>query len=232
MIRQRGVLASVIIIEDLHWLDQASEELFATLVDAVTPTKTVLVVNFRPASSALWMRGSQYQQIELAELTPTDTDDLVDELLGQRQELMDVRRRVAERSGGNPFFAEELIRSLVEHLAVVGEQGDYHRGLSGGSDVLPPTVQAVIGARIDRLAPVDRDLLHTAAIIGKEFQLAVLQSRSRSLPPAEVEAILDRLTGPQKCCSRAAVKMAKATAFVTPLIQEVALFNSAEGQTW
>jgi adenylate cyclase len=220
MIRQRGALASVIIIEDLHWLDEASEEFVATLVDAVIQTKTVLVVNFRPAYFALWMRGPQYQQIELAELTPTDTDDLVDELLGRQQELTDIRRRIAERSGGNPFFAEELIRSLVEHLAIVGEQGEYKRGISGASDVLPPTVQAVIGARIDRLARIDRDLLHIAAIIGKEFQLAVLQSVT-DLAPVEVETILLRLCAAEMLQPRSGQE-GQGYSFRHPLIQEVA----------
>ncbi|MBR0989759.1 AAA family ATPase [Bradyrhizobium japonicum] len=220
MVRQRGASASVIIIEDLHWLDQASEEFVATLVDAVISTKTVLIVNFRPAYFAPWMRGPQYQQIELAELSPTDTDDLVDELLGPRDELLDVRRRVAERSGGNPFFAEELIRSLVEHLVIVGEQGSYRRGLAGAADVLPPTVQAVIGARIDRLAPGDRDLLHTAAIIGKEFQLAVLQSVA-SLPAGELEAALVRLCSGEMLQARGG-KDGQDYSFRHPLIQEIA----------
>jgi adenylate cyclase len=220
MIRQRGAVASVIIIEDLHWLDQASEEFVATLVDAVTSTKTALVVNCRPAYSAPWMRSSHYQQIELAELNPTDTDRLVDELVGRRPELSEIRQRIVERSGGNPFFAEELIRSLVEHVVLVGEQGDYRRGLVGSSDVLPPTVQAVIGARIDRLAQPERDLLQTAAIIGKEFQLAVLQSVAASRP-AEVEASLVRL------CSAGLLQPrngpdGRGYSFRHPLIQEVA----------
>src|SRR5262249_31293606 len=145
MVRQRGVVASVIIIEDLHWLDQASEEFVATLVDAVASTKTCLVVNCRPAYSAPWMRSANYQQIELAELNPSDTDLLVDQLVGRRQGLAGIRQRIVARSGGNPFFAEELIRSLKERLTLVGEEGDYRRGITSASDVLPPTVQAVIG---------------------------------------------------------------------------------------
>jgi class 3 adenylate cyclase/tetratricopeptide (TPR) repeat protein len=220
MIRQRGTLASVIIIEDLHWLDQASEEFVATLVDAVTSTKTVLVVNCRPAYSAPWMRLPHYQQIELAELNPTDTDRLVDELVGRRPELSGIRHRIVERSGGNPFFTEELIRSLVEHLALVGEPGDYRLGIAGGPDVLPPTVQAVIGARIDRLKPAERDLLQRASIIGKEFQLAILQSVADS-PPAELEATLGRLCSAEMMQPRHGAD-GHGYSFRHPLIQEVA----------
>ncbi len=213
MIRQRGATASVIIIEDLHWLDQASEEFVATLVDEVTSTKTALVLNYRPAYSAPWMRSPSYQQIELAELNPTDTDSLVDELMGRRPELSEIRQRIVGRCGGNPFFAEELIRSLVEHLVLVGNQGDYRLGITNSSDVLPPTVQAVIGARIDRLAQPERDLLQTAAIIGKDFQLAVLQSVADSRP-AEADASLLRLCAAGACYGPAMARMDAVTASV------------------
>ena len=228
MVRQRGALASVIIIEDLHWLDQASEEFVATVADAVISTKTVLIVNFRPTYFASWMNGVQYQQIELAELTPTETDEFVDELLGQCKELFDIRRRVAERSGGNPFFAEELIRSLVEHLAIVGEPRDYQPGISNTSDVLPATVQAVIQARIDRLAATERDLLHIAAIVGKEFQLAVLQ-RVANVSPVEMDATLVRLCAAEMLQPRS-VQNGQAYSFRHPLIQEVAYSTQLRSQ--
>lgn len=220
LIRQRGVNASVIIIEDLHWLDQASEEFVATLVEAVATTKTCLVVNCRPAYSAPWMRSANYQQIELAELNSSDTDLLVDELVGRRPELAEIRERIVERSGGNPFFAEELIRSLKERLALVGEEGDFRRGIVSSLDVLPSTVQAVIGARIDRLLEPERDLLQTAAIIGKEFQFKVLQQVAGQ-EAAEVQELLARLystgllqfvNGPD----------GRSYSFRHPLIQEVA----------
>jgi len=220
MIRQRGTLASVIIIEDLHWLDQASEEFVATLADEVTSTKTVLVVNCRPAYSAPWMRPPHYQQIELAELNPTDAEHLVNELIGRRPELSEIRRQVVLRSGGNPFFAEELVRSLVEHVVLVGERGDYRRGIVASADVLPPTVQAVIGARIDRLAQPERDLLQIAAIIGKEFQLAILQEVANR-KPAEVESCLDRLCVAGLLQPRHMAE-GRGYSFRHPLIQEVA----------
>ncbi|MBV9559283.1 MAG: AAA family ATPase [Bradyrhizobium sp.] len=220
LIRQRGTVASVIIIEDLHWLDQASEEFVATLADEVTSTKTVLIVNCRPAYSAPWMRPPHYQQIELAELNPSDADHLINELVGLRPELSEIRRQVVSRSGGNPFFAEELVRSLVEHVVLVGERGDYRRGMIGGADVLPPTVQAVIGARIDRLAQPERDLLQIAAIIGKDFQLAVLQEVA-GWKPVEIESSLDRLRAAGLLQPRYFAE-SRGYSFRHPLIQEVA----------
>ena len=220
LIRQRGAVASVIIIEDLHWLDQASEEFVATLADEVTSTKTVLVVNCRPAYSAPWMRPPRYQQIELAELNPSDTDHLIKELVGPRPELSEIRRQVVLRSGGNPFFAEELVRSLVEHVVLVGERGDYRRGLVGSTEVLPPTVHGVIGARIDRLAQPERDLLQIAAIIGKEFQLAILEQVA-DWKPAQVESCLDRLCVAGLLQPRNSAD-GRGYGFRHPLIQEVA----------
>jgi predicted ATPase len=112
MVRKGGDVPSVIMIEDLHWLDDASQEFVATLVDAVAKTRVMLLLNFRPGYSAPWIGWPYYRQIPLQELSPSHTAGLVEELAGGRPELDGVRRRVAERSGGNPFFAEELVRSL------------------------------------------------------------------------------------------------------------------------
>ena len=188
MVRLHGAMTSVIIIEDLHWLDEASREFIATLVEAVTATKTMLVVNCRPSYTADWMRASNYQQIELGELNPSVTQELVAELIGPHPELAETRDRVATRSNGNPFFAEELVRSLADHAALIGRQGDYRKGAVAITDMLPATVQAVIGARIDRLMPLEHDLLQVSAVFGKEFQSAILQSVS-GLALDEVEAV-------------------------------------------
>jgi class 3 adenylate cyclase/tetratricopeptide (TPR) repeat protein len=220
MIRQRGTTTSVIIIEDLHWLDEASEEFVAAFADAVATTRTMLVVNCRPAYFAPWMRSPHYQQVELAELNPSDTDMLVGELIGLHPELEEIRQRIAARSGGNPFFAEELVRSLVDHAVLIGRSGDYRGGTVMTAGVLPATVQAVIGARIDRLMPAERDLLQIGTIIGKEFQFAVLQSVADQ-PPDEVQAALDHLCAAGLLQPRSSPD-GPGYAFRHPLIQEVA----------
>ncbi len=171
----QGAAASVLIIEDLHWLDEASNEFITALVDAAAGTRMMLVVNYRPGYSAGWMRRPHFRELPLPDLSPADTDAILEELIGGHPRLREIRRGVARRSAGNPFFAEELVRSLAEKDVISGEQGSYVPGDRHGEEILPPTVEAVLGARIDRLGEPHKTLLQIGAIIGKEFPLAVLE---------------------------------------------------------
>lgn len=208
MVRHQGDRTSVILIEDLHWLDSASEDFMATLADAVAGTRTMLVVNYRPSFSAAWMQSPAFQQIVLGELNATSMMSLVEELIGGRREVHEIAERVAQRSGGNPFFAEELVRSLASAGTLVGYSA------------LPATVQAVIGARIDRLSASQKALLQVCSILGKEFPVAVLgrvadesarQLEEDLLQLCETE-FLQLQPNPEDRCY----------AFRHPLIQEVA----------
>jgi adenylate cyclase len=220
MVRESGTTTSVIMVEDLHWLDEASEDFVGTLVNAVEGTRTMLVLTFRPSYAASWMKCSYYQQISLADLTPMETIDLVSELIGDRSELHDVRRRVAERSGGNPFFAEELVRSLAENGSIFGDPGNYSLGFIAAQGALPTTVQAVIGARIDRLGEADKAILQIAAVIGEEFPWDMLE-RLAPAPADEIEIILEALCDAE-LLQRQAAPDGRWYAFRHPLIQEVA----------
>jgi class 3 adenylate cyclase/tetratricopeptide (TPR) repeat protein len=220
MVRESGTTTSVIIVEDLHWLDEASADFVGTLVEAVAGTRTMLVLTFRPSYVAPWMNCSYYHQILLADLTPTQTIALVSELIGDRSELHDVRRRVAERSGGNPFFAEELVRSLAENGSIFGDPGDYVLGFIAAEGMLPTTVQAVIGARIDRLGEADKAILQIAAVIGEEFPWEMLEELAPA-PAREIETILEALCGAE-LLQRQAAPDGRWYAFRHPLIQEVA----------
>src|SRR5579871_280073 len=220
MVRESGATTSVIIVEDLHWLDEASEDFVGTLVDAIEGTRTMLVLAFRPSYVASWMKCSYYRQILLADLTPTETIRLVGELIGDQPELHDVRHRVAERSGGNPFFAEELVRSLAENGSIFGGPGDYSLGFIAAQGTLPTTVQAVIGARIDRLGEADKGILQIAAVIGEEFPRDMLEELAPA-PAGEIESILEGLCDAE-LLQRQAAPDGRWYAFRHPLIQEVA----------
>lgn len=220
MVREGGTIASVIIVEDLHWLDEASEGFVGTLVDAVAGTRTMLVLTFRPSYVASWMSCSYYHQILLADLMPTETIALVRELIGDRSELHDVRHRVAERSGGNPFFAEELVRSLAENGSIFGDPGNYAIGFQAAERTLPTTVQAVIGARIDRLDEADKAILQIGAIIGEEFPREMLEELVPA-PASEIASILEGLCDAELLQRQAALD-GRWYAFRHPLIQEVA----------
>ena len=223
-----GVATSVVIIEDLHWLDEASDAFVATLARAVAAVRTMLIVNYRQPYGREWMQVSNYRQIDLAELTAADTEALVGRLIGSRPELSEVRRRVAERSGGNPFFVEELVQSLAESGVVVGRRGAFRRGHAAVMEALPGTVQAVIGARIDGLAERERHVLQIGSVIGKEFDVAILEGVTAHEPDA-LGGILDRLCDAE-LLQRGDPGDGSACRFRHPLIQEVAYTTQLKSQ--
>jgi class 3 adenylate cyclase/tetratricopeptide (TPR) repeat protein len=218
--RSAGRRTGVIIVEDLHWLDEASGDFIETLVDAVEGTHTVLVLNFRPPYSARWMNRSYYREVSLRELRLTDIHDLLRDLVGSEPELEEICSHVADRSGGNPFFAEELIRSLAESGILVGERGLYQLGDSKLDIGLPPTLEAVIGARIDRLQEREKFFLQIGATIGKEFPLAILETVA-AVPAGEMKGPLNRLCDAGLIQEQATVA-GPGFGFRHPLIQEVA----------
>lgn len=228
MVRQRGTTTSVIIVEDLHWFDEASEAFIGAIVDSVAGTRTMLVLNYRSSYAASWMESLYCQQLLLAELRLDETEALVKELIGDRPELQEICQRIADRSGGNPFFAEELVRSLAENSALCGESGNYVLGFRSDVHTLPATVQVVIGERIDRLGEIEKVLLQVAAIIGEEFPLPVLEQVA-TLPVEQIENALNHM-----CDAGLIQRLPSADdqlfGFRHPLIQEVAYVSQLKAR--
>ena len=175
----------VILVEDLHWIDSASLDFVEAMVDAIVGTKTILLLNCRPGFTAPWMQRSHYRQINLEPLNPAATDKLLHDLLGDNPALRSLRDNIAERARGNPFFLEELVRSVIERVKFDGRAGAYNLKSEFNSSLLPPTVQAVIAARIDRLDERTKQILQTAAVIGREVPLVILQTVTER-PTAEL----------------------------------------------
>jgi class 3 adenylate cyclase len=218
----------VLLIEDLHWVDSASEEFVEAMVDAVVGTKTLLLLNFRPGYVAPWMQRSHYRQIALGPLPGTEASELLSGLLGDDPSLALLARNIAERAQGNPFFMEELVQSLAERGDFEGERGAYR--LKAGIDIipLPPTVQAVLSARIDRLAETSRQVLQIAAVIGREVPLAILE-RVASLPADDVADALSQLRRAELLYELPPFSLG-VHAFRHPLIQEVAYLSLLQGR--
>jgi class 3 adenylate cyclase/tetratricopeptide (TPR) repeat protein/nucleoside-triphosphatase THEP1 len=214
-----GERATVVLIEDLHWIDTASAEFVEALADAVVDTKTMLLVNFRQEFAAPWMQRSHYRQISVARLDQTNADEFLRDLLGGDASLALVCRNIAERAQGNPFFIEELVHSLVERGDLEGERGAYR--LTGGIDAipLPATVEAVLAARIDRLEELAKQVLQSAAVIGREVPLAILE-RVTNLPSADIAEALWQLRRVELLHELPSHEQGHA--FRHPLIQEVA----------
>jgi predicted ATPase/class 3 adenylate cyclase len=166
---------TVVLIEDLHWIDAASEEFIEAFADAVVGTTVLLVVNFRPGFTAPLMQRSHYRQVNMLPLTTDEAHHILRECCGDDASLALLSRNIVERAQGNPFFLEELVNALVERGDFEGERGAYR--LKGGIDAipLPSTVQAVVAARLDRLGETAKQVLETASVIGREFPLSILR---------------------------------------------------------
>lgn len=245
IVKASGGEMSVIIIEDLHWLDDASLEFLETWMEAVAGTSVLMLLTYRPG----WSPPSTttlYHELALPELGQDDVTQLIGDLIGAGPQLHQVTAHVAERSRGNPFFAEELILSLAQSGVLVGERGAYRLSSSGWQNPpLPMTVEAVIGARIDLLPDAEKMLLRTGAIIGKEFSLEVVRAVG-GLTDSTVRSLLARLRAAEMIQVRDTA-MGETFAFRHPLIQEVAyamqlrstrtslhaaVAAAIEGQTW
>ena len=166
----------IVVVEDLHWVDRETQALLETLVDSLPTARLLLVLSYRPEYEHLWSARSFYSQIRLDHLAPESIEELLATLVGADPDLLPLRRRLVEWTGGNPLFLEEIVRSLWETGALVGDRGAYR--LSGPIEAVrvAPTVQAILAARIDRLPETEKRLLQSASVVGTDVPLTVLQA--------------------------------------------------------
>jgi tetratricopeptide (TPR) repeat protein len=219
--KHNGANTSVILFEDLHWLDEASEEFLSVLVDTVARARTLLLLNYRPAYHAPWTKLPHFQQMNLAQLSAEDTEELVRELLGPRPGMEDALALIVERAAGNPFFAEELVHSLAESGVLSPLPGGQRPSPEAIAQALPPTVQAVIAERIDRLGSTQKALLHICAVIGKEIPLGVLRQVAVFVA-SQIDTGLEGLCEADLLQLLREIAGGRRFAFRHPLIQEVA----------
>ncbi|MFN2426553.1 MAG: AAA family ATPase [Candidatus Binatia bacterium] len=216
----------VTMIEDLHWLDAASAEFLEHMVDAREGTHSLLLLNFRPEYRAAWMQKSWYRQIPLTPLGPATIAELLEDLLGSDPGIAALAAPVHARTGGNPFFTEEVVQSLIESGHLEGSRGAYRLVTAVERLEVPATVQAVLAARIDRLGEREKQLLQTAAVIGKEFSEPVLvQVLAEIAPqladPGRLAAALRALGQAEFVYEKAMHPLAEYS-FKHPLTQQVA----------
>ncbi len=164
----------ITLLEDLHWIDAGSETFLEQWIEATAGSRSLLLVNFRPEYHAAWMSKSYYRQIPLAPLGEEAVRALLDDLLGHDASIEGLATLIHERTGGNPFFTEEVVQSLIGSGAVQGTQGSYRLVMPITQLQVPPTVQALLSSRIDRLGEREKHVLQTAAVIGKEFSEPLL----------------------------------------------------------
>ncbi len=214
----------VLLLEDLHWFDGASDSFLATMVESVPATRDLLLVNFRPEYQASWMQRAHYQEVPLQPLGPEAIRALLRDQLGEDPSVAALPAIIHERTKGNPFFIEEVVQSLVESGHLVGTRGAYQLTTAVDALEVPVSVHAVLAARIDRLPERDKHVLQTAAVIGKTFGEALLHRVMASVAPiddAELGAALAALAAAE-FLFEAAVYPQREYSFKHPLTREVA----------
>ena len=182
---------------------------------AVIPqTSSLVLVTYRPDYHGALSRASGAQTIALAPLSDPETTALATELLGPDPSVNALATLIVERSGGNPFFAQEIVRDLAERNVLQGPPGGYVSAADAAEVTMPATVQATIAARIDRLDPAAKRTLSAAAVIGTKFSRDLLETLG-------VEPILDELLNGQFIDQITFTQQSK-YAFHHPLIRTVA----------
>jgi class 3 adenylate cyclase len=192
LLRESVVQPLILVFEDLHWIDGETQALLDGLVESLPTLPLLLLVNYRPEYSHGWSRKTYYRQLQIDPLPPESADELLQALVGAGAEIAPLKRRLIEATEGNPLFLEESVRTLVEIGALAGEHGSYRLTRAVEHPQIPATVQAILAARIDRLPPEDKRLLHAAAVIGHDVPMPLLLAIAET-PEDGVRAGLARL---------------------------------------
>jgi class 3 adenylate cyclase/tetratricopeptide (TPR) repeat protein len=182
----------LLVFEDLHWIDSETQALLDALVEALPTARILLLVNYRPEYTHAWGSKRYYTQLRVDPLVAASAQELLGTLLGPDPTTLPLSSLLVQRTEGTPLFLEESVRALVETGALVGERGAYHLTHPVEEIRVPPTVQAVLAARIDRLPASEKRLLQTASVVGKDVPFRLLQAVAET-PAAELQVSLARL---------------------------------------
>jgi class 3 adenylate cyclase/tetratricopeptide (TPR) repeat protein len=205
----------ILVFEDLHWIDSETQALFNVLADSIANTRVLLLVNYRPEYRHEWGHRTHYTQLRLDPLGGESAEEMLTALLaspapagspaaanrerpladvhvGERVRAQDgiaaLKGFIIERTQGNPFFIEEIVQALFDEGVLV-RNGAVKVARELSQVHLPPTVQGILAARIDRLPASEKDLLQTLAVIGREFPLGLVRSVTGA-PGDEIERML------------------------------------------
>ncbi len=192
----------IVIFEDLHWIDEQTQEFLNLLADSIATAKILLLVNYRPEYSHQWSSKTYYTQLRLDPLGNESANQMLSALLGDsstprpdhdegkrgdqphagEDDLIALKRLIIERTEGNPFFVEEIVQALFEE-GVLLRNGSVTVARPMNAVKVPTTVQAVLAARIDRLPADEKELLQTLSVIGREFPLSLIRAVTQNPHP-------------------------------------------------
>ncbi|MBI3212550.1 MAG: AAA family ATPase [Mycobacterium sp.] len=166
---------AVVVVEDAHWIDPASEAMLADFASVLSQTWILMVVTYRPEYRGPLAQAVSGQRISLTPLRDAQTADLLDTIVGTDTSTIKLKAHIAVRADGNPFFAQEMVRDLSERGVLDGLPGRYVCQQDTTDIGIPATLQSTIAARIDRLDRRGKRTLNAAAVLGGRFGGNVLK---------------------------------------------------------
>jgi class 3 adenylate cyclase/tetratricopeptide (TPR) repeat protein len=174
LLRASAVQPLVVVVEDLQWVDAQSEAVLDSLIDSLSTARVLLLITYRPEYDDRWTKKSQHTLLRIEQLSAPSAENLLAMLVGTDASTRPLQRSLVARTEGNPFFLEESVRMLADTGVLQGDPGAYRLAQEVSALTVPPTVQAVLASRIDRLAPLAKRVLQSAAVVGKDVSFAIL----------------------------------------------------------
>jgi class 3 adenylate cyclase/tetratricopeptide (TPR) repeat protein len=195
LVRAAEVRPQVIVYEDVHWMDRATEELLQATADAIPTSRILMILSYRPEYTHQLGERTYHTRIGLDVLSPEDSVEMARAMLGATRLPAEVEALLARKAEGNPFFVEEVVKSLRETRVIRPEAGTYVLAREPDAIVVPDTIQGVIMARIDRLDEAPKRTLQIASVIGREFTGRLLGRvvHDIAMPAEEALAVLRSL---------------------------------------
>jgi class 3 adenylate cyclase len=179
----------IIIFEDLHWLDTASEELLASLIEISEPMQLLILHTRRPEYAPRWLGSQRVTELALEPLSARETSRIAQARLGVNALPDALAKLIAAKAEGNALFAEEIASFLVERGIVRRIANSLEFDPEAVAAALPDSVQSLLASRVDRLAPADRELLQAAAVIGRRFDPDLVVAVSGTQAPDETSFV-------------------------------------------
>jgi len=165
----------ILAIEDLHWMDSASEEVLKQLLESITGARIFLIFTYRPEFVHTWGQKSYHSQVNLNRLSNRESLDMVSHILGTDEIDRDLEELILAKTEGVPFFIEELIKSLKDLKAIERKDNKYGLAKDIQDVTIPSTIQDMIIARVDTLSEEAKELLQIGSVIEREFSYELIK---------------------------------------------------------
>src|SRR5437870_1816345 len=170
----------ILIVENIHWIDTASEEFLAHLAARLPGHRVLLVLTTRPGYAAPWLAPPLAETITVEGLGAGDVRGMVRTLLAAKEVSEQLFKILAEKSEGNPLYVEEILRQFQVTGGIAVERGEAR--LSRADVTVPATIHDIIAARLDRIAEPLKQTLQGAAVVGRRFGVSLLSRVLQVVP--------------------------------------------------